>query len=134
MPMKNSVLSYMVDETLYAMFVTDKRGVLFFFPWGNRKKGYLLKNKYLKPKIKKFFSVSTIIYFIAIVLSFSLKHDVGFIFGGVFACTSGWLLVWYFYAQKITKPLPASGASYSEIILEKLSSDSDESENIKISE
>jgi hypothetical protein len=30
--MKNGFLSYMVDESIYTMFVTDKRGVLFFFP------------------------------------------------------------------------------------------------------
>jgi hypothetical protein len=133
--MKNSFLSYMVDESLYGMFVTDKRGVLFFFPWGGRKTGYLLENDHLKSKFKKFYSISFTIYVVAMALSFSWKHDFWLIFGGMLACTSAWLLVWYFYVKEITKSLPASGTSYSEIVLEKLTSDSDdESENEKISE
>jgi hypothetical protein len=62
------------------------------------------------------------------VLSVSLKHDFWFIFGGMLICTSGWLLVWYLYAREITKSLPTSDASYSKIVLEKISSDESDSE------
>jgi hypothetical protein len=112
--MNKDFLAYSIDESLDNMFVTDKRGILFFFPWGSRKKGYRLENKQLKPKIKKFYSTSLTIFFVTLALSFILKQDIWFIFGGILGSTLGWLLVWYLYSKGIAKSLPVSNASYSE--------------------
>jgi hypothetical protein len=93
-----------------------------------------LADRHLKPKIKKFYSVSLNIFFVAMALSVALKHDIWFVFGGILVFTLGWLIVWFLYSKEITKTLPASNSSYSEIVLEKISPDESDDESAPVDE
>jgi hypothetical protein len=55
------------------MFVHDKHGELFVFPWGKQRNGYSLDDSSLKPKMRRFYWVSFSIYFLAINIFIRLQ-------------------------------------------------------------
>ena len=122
--------SYIFSDSLDGMFVTDKHGKLFIFPWGKQRKGYLLENPSLKPKIRRFYWVSAAIFFspVFILLAFSQNNFLPIIL--VFlACGSLWLMTWYLYSARITKSAKVSNLSYLEMTLEKVESDASDDED-----
>ena len=113
-----------------AMFVTDKHGKLFIFPWGRKRKGYLLDNPNSKPKIRNFYWISFAIYFLSMYILTSLQNDFWSIILIMLTCSALWLINWYFYSGRIIKSAKVSNLTYSEIILEKIEADvSDDKES-----
>jgi hypothetical protein len=117
--MKDSFFAILIRVTKNDLIVTDKRGANIFFPWGNGRKGYIIDDERLIPRIKKFYSVSLIVCFTTI---FILQFSWGNLFclvGTLFGCLMIWLTVWYSYANNVIKSLTPSQSNYSEIILER---------------
>jgi hypothetical protein len=54
-------LSLQSTDMPSAMLVSDKHGHIFFFPWGRKRKGYLLKSVSQKLKIKETYSIGFIV-------------------------------------------------------------------------
>jgi hypothetical protein len=121
--MKNTPLLSLLADAFDQMFVVDKHGQIVFFPWGEKKQGYLVKNRTVAAKVKKFLVSSFLICLAAVILGMSLFHDFWGIIGSMLACFAGWYLAYYLYTSKIVKSLPVSKVSYTDIVLEKIEPD-----------
>ena len=56
--MKNTPLQSFIADYLARMFIVSKRGKMVFFPWGDKKQGYLLDNKSVVEKTWLMFRTS----------------------------------------------------------------------------
>jgi hypothetical protein len=121
----NSLPGLLVEASLERMFVADKHGHTFFFPWGTEKNGYVLNDPAVRPNFSKFFLVSATVYFFAFIFSVALSNGEAVIVA-IIIWTALWFLVYRLYILKIVKSLPAAQRSYKEIILEKITPDETE--------
>ncbi len=130
--MKNTPLLSLLADAFDQMFVVDKRGQIVFFPWGEKKQGYLIKNKRVASKVRIFLVASFLICVVTVIIGMSLFHDFWGIIGSMLVCFGGWYLAYYLYTSKIVKSLPVSKAGYTDIVLEKI--EPDEMEELSLSE
>ncbi len=121
--MEIKFFSSLAKESANGMFVIDKHGRTILFPWGAKRQGYLVKDKNLVSKFKKFYSYTFFIYFITLVILTALFHSFWSIVGAFLVCSSSAWLIYHIYTSRVTKSLTAVQASYKEIILEKIEDD-----------
>jgi hypothetical protein len=123
--------SSVVEFFTRRMFIVDKHGRIIFFPWGIRGKGYILKNVAMKEKTANFYTSCVIAYLLGIgFLAGRFQNFLGII-GLLLISGSILLLTWYVYSWNITRYLSITRASYKEIVLDKVTSDSEKFEDKK---
>jgi len=103
------------------MFITDKNGTTYFFPWGHQKTGYVLTDPEIREKFTHFYSWAFLLFLYALGLCLAcadLLHNVKILFIGPPACFAVWLLVYRNYTNRIIHALPIAKLKYSDIVLD----------------
>ncbi len=118
--------SSLVEMLTRRMFARDKSGRTIFFPWGPRRKGYVLQSARQRSKIAEFYAGSIAGYIALLGITIGSAAALCPIMWGLVLCSAIWLAVWSVYANSITHSLPAARRTYYETVLEKLSQDADE--------
>ena len=105
------------------MFVSDKRGKRMFFPWGDRKSGYLIKSKNFEEKFRTYYKRSFFVCLALFVIGASIFQGFWGIAGSLVVCFGGLYFVQQFYLSKIVKSLPIATVRYKEVVLEQYEPD-----------
>jgi hypothetical protein len=110
-----------LDSYLFkSLFITDRQGQLFFFPYGERKTGFLLTNKRQIGEIKEFTRASYLLSLGAMVLGLMVFHDFWGVMGSfVIPGVCGWLAN-LLYARRVTCHMPVSLKSHTDIFLDNI--------------
>ena len=121
--------SPVIKKSLESVFISDNHGNTIFFPWGARRKGYILNDQDLQKKFSKFYSVSFTIYFIVLILLIALFHNSAPTIVVIFAWSACFLIVYRLYTNRITESLPLANSSFADIFLDKIGPNEDETED-----
>ncbi|SRR6266540_3669338 len=129
--MKNTPLQSILEDSLGHMFVSDKSGKRMFFPWGDKKPGYLIKSKNLEVKIRTYYKRSFFVCLALFVIGASIFQGFWGIIGSLFVCFGGLYFVQQFYLSRIVKSLPIAKAKYKDVVLEKYEPDDTEESDLQ---
>ena len=76
--MKVSLWGSIVEFFTSRMFVTDKHGHIIFFPWGSKRKGFILDNKEIKQRTANFYTGLAIAFFLIVAMFTNSRIAQGF--------------------------------------------------------
>jgi hypothetical protein len=112
-------------------FFTDKHGHIIFFPWGTKRKAFVLDNKETKQRVANFYTGLAVAFFL-IVAMFTNSKSFWLIVIALLLGSLVYLFIWFLYVRIVTANLKLSNESYTEIALEKISADSEKEEALSI--
>jgi hypothetical protein len=118
--MRIEPFSSFLEQSLESRFVTDRHGKIYFFPRGPNKPGYTLTDPEIKDRYAKFISISLIIFVLAIIVSVTYWHSFWSFIIPAFGIGAVMVLIDNIYVRRITKDLPKTRQSYTEILLETM--------------